>query len=60
MTSYGAGPNDLKEALKLISNSKINVNDMITHSLGLAETGLGFKLVAGAGESVKVIIKPHG
>ncbi len=59
MTSYGAGPDDLKEALKLISNSKINVNDMITHSLGLAETGIGFKLVAGAGNSMKVIIKPQ-
>jgi len=60
MTSYGACPNDLREALKLISEGMINVNDMITHRLSLEETGLGFKLVANAGNSMKVIIKPHG
>jgi len=32
---------------------------MITHRLSLAETGLGFRLVAEAGESIKVIIEPH-
>lgn len=59
MTSYGAGPNELKEALKLIDNEKINVSNMITHRLGLGETGLGFRLVAEAGESIKVIIEPN-
>jgi L-iditol 2-dehydrogenase len=32
---------------------------MITHRLGLAETGLGFKLVAGARDSIKVVIEPQ-
>jgi L-iditol 2-dehydrogenase len=32
---------------------------MITHRLPLAETGVGFKLVAEAKESIKVIIEPH-
>jgi L-iditol 2-dehydrogenase len=58
MTSYGAAPADLEEALKLIEERKVNVHDMITHRLGLAETGLGFKLVADAKESLKVIIEP--
>jgi hypothetical protein len=31
---------------------------MITHRLSLAETGVGFQLVAAAGESIKVIIEP--
>jgi len=57
-TSYGAAPNDLEGALELIKNKKINVNDMITHRLSLAETEKGFKLVAEAKESLKVIIKP--
>jgi len=59
MTSYGAGPSDLKEALKLIENRVVNVRDLITHQLSLDEVGLGFDLVARAGESLKVIIKPH-
>jgi hypothetical protein len=32
---------------------------MFWYRLSLAETGLGFQLVAGAGESIKVIIEPH-
>lgn len=59
MTSYGAGPDDLEEALKLIADHRVNVHDMITHRLGLEEAGLGFKLVAEAGESLKVIIEPQ-
>lgn len=59
ITSYGAGPGDLKESLKLISDRKVNVHDMITHRLSLKEAGLGFKLVADAGESLKVIIEPQ-
>lgn len=59
MTSYGAGPEDLKEALRLIRDHQVNVHGMITHRLSLAEIGLGFKLVADAGESLKVIIEPQ-
>lgn len=59
MTSYGAAPRDLKEALELLSGRRINVRDMITHRLGLAEAGLGFKLVAEAKDSLKVIIEPQ-
>lgn len=59
MTSYGAAPRDLEEALKLIEERKVNVHDMITHRLSLTETGLGFRLVAEAKESLKVIIEPQ-
>jgi len=59
MTSYGAAPNDLKEALKLLTKQQINVRDMITHRLGLTDAGLGFKLVAEAKDSLKVIIEPQ-
>lgn len=58
-TSYGAGPDDLEESLKLIVKKKVNVHDMITHRLSLEEIGLGFKLVAEAEESLKVIIEPQ-
>jgi len=32
---------------------------MITHRLSLDEAGLGFRLVAEAGEALKVILYPH-
>lgn len=59
ITSYGAAPDDLREALKLINEHRVNVRDMITHRLGLDEIQLGFELVAEAGESLKVIIEPQ-
>jgi L-iditol 2-dehydrogenase len=59
VSSYGASPLDITAAIELIRTGRVWVNDMITHRLGLADTGDGFKLVAGAGESMKVIIEPH-
>ena len=57
--SYGASPEDLETAIDLISSGMVSVRDMITHRLGLADTGLGFRLVAEAKESIKVIIEPQ-
>lgn len=56
-TSYGAAPQDNNEALEFISAGKINVNDMITHSLGIDEIAKGFKLAAEGKECLKVVIK---
>jgi L-iditol 2-dehydrogenase len=58
-TSYAGSPADYAAALKLIQAHRVRVREMITHRLSLAETGLGFKLVAGAQESLKVIIEPQ-
>jgi len=58
-SSYGGSPADCAAALDLIQAGKIRVREMITHRLGLAETGLGFQLVARAQDSLKVIIKPQ-
>jgi L-iditol 2-dehydrogenase len=58
-SSYAAVKCDLEEAIQLLKEKKINVKDMITHRLGLAETGLGFQLVANAKDSMKVIIEPQ-
>ena len=55
-SSYGAAPDDLKEALELIKNKKINVKDMITHKLPLGKIQEGFRIVAEAKESLKVVI----
>ena len=59
MTSYGAAPLDLSVALELIRARRVPVREMITHRLSLAETGLGFQLVAEAQDSIKVIIEPQ-
>jgi L-iditol 2-dehydrogenase len=58
-SSYGGSPADYAAALDLIQAGKIRVREMITHRLGLAETGLGFRLVARAQDSLKVIIEPQ-
>jgi L-iditol 2-dehydrogenase len=58
-SSYGGSPADYAAALELIRAGKIRVEEMITHRLGLAETGLGFQLVARAKDSLKVIIEPQ-
>ena len=57
-SSYGAAPDDLKEALELIRNEKIDVKSMITHEFPLEEIQKGFKIVSEAKDSLKVIIKP--
>jgi L-iditol 2-dehydrogenase len=57
-SSYGAAPADLEAALALIAENKINVKDTITHTLPLAQIQEGFKIVAEARESLKVVLEP--
>jgi L-iditol 2-dehydrogenase len=57
--AYGGSPLDIVEATELIRARRLPVAGMITHRLPLAETGLGFRLVAEARESLKVIIEPQ-
>lgn len=59
ISSYAATPAEHLEALELISTQKVAVKDLITHRLGLDRIGEGFRLVAEAAESLKVIIFPH-
>jgi L-iditol 2-dehydrogenase len=57
-SSYGAAPADLEAALELIADKKINVQDTITHIMPLREIQAGFKIVAEARESLKVVLVP--
>jgi len=59
LPTYGGSPFDITCAIELIRSRRLPVKEMITHRLSLAETGLGFKLVVEAKESMKVIIEPH-
>lgn len=57
--SYAAVTQDIEEAIDLLKNKEINVNDMITHRFGLSNIQKGFDLVARADKSIKVIIEPN-
>jgi len=56
-TAYGAAPADLQTALDLIATKRVRVDDLVTHRLPLDRIAEGFRLVAGAAESVKVVIE---
>jgi len=59
MPSYGNSPPEAALAIELIRNGSIPVRKLITHRLGLKDTGLGFKLAAEAKKCLKVIIEPQ-
>jgi L-iditol 2-dehydrogenase len=60
ITSYYCGPPDIEEALNLIAERKVTVDDMITHRLPLDRVAEGFRMVIEGHDSLKVIIRPHG
>ncbi|MCG2718744.1 MAG: alcohol dehydrogenase catalytic domain-containing protein [Nanoarchaeota archaeon] len=59
LTSYGAAPKDLYNALQLIKHKRVEVEDMVSHKFPLEEIIEGFELTAKGGESMKVLIMPH-
>jgi L-iditol 2-dehydrogenase len=59
ITTYYCGPTDLEQALDLIANEAIKVDDLITHRLPLADADKGFKMLLDGSDSLKIIIKPH-
>ena len=58
-TSYGAAPNDIETSLQLLATKKLNITEMITHKLPLQQAQEGFRLMAEAGQSLKVILQPN-
>jgi L-iditol 2-dehydrogenase len=58
VSSYGAAPVDLEEALELIRGGKIDVKSLITHRLKLEDIQKGFKTAGEAKDSLKVIVVP--
>jgi L-iditol 2-dehydrogenase len=59
MPSYGNSPLDATVAIELIRSGRVPVGKMITHRLPLDKAGIGFRLVAEGGDSLKVIIEPQ-
>jgi len=58
-STYAAEGKDLTDAIELLSSKRVKIEDMITHKLPMKETPIGFKLVADAKDSMKVIIEPQ-
>ena len=59
VSTYAGGPRDIADAIKLIRFKNVTVIDMISHKLPLSEAAKGFKLVAQAQESIKVVLYPQ-
>ena len=58
VSTYAGGPRDIADAIEMIRFKKVAVTDMISHKLPLSEAAKGFKLVAQAQESTKVVLYP--
>ncbi len=56
--SYGASPADLKEAIALIKDGRINAQKMVTHRVKLSNIQQGFKIASEPSNSLKVIVVP--
>ncbi len=57
VTSYSAGPNDTREALTLLADG-LPLAGLVTHRFGLDSIAEAYRLVADAGDALKVIVYP--
>jgi L-iditol 2-dehydrogenase len=58
VTSYSAGPNDTREALRILVEG-LPVGPLISHRFALADAEAAYQVAAGAGEARKVIVYPQ-
>jgi L-iditol 2-dehydrogenase len=56
--SYGAAPDDIRQAIYLIEGGAISVGQMVTHSVPFSAIQQGFKIVSEARDSLKVVVVP--
>ncbi len=59
LSSYGAAPRDLREAVDWIDHGVLDVTRLVTHRLPLGEIGRGFQMMVAGRESLKIIIDPR-
>jgi L-iditol 2-dehydrogenase len=55
--SYSAGPADMRAALALIASGRVDPLPLVTHRLGLDETGRALELQR-SGEAIKALVVP--
>ncbi|MEW6587174.1 MAG: zinc-binding dehydrogenase, partial [Nitrospirota bacterium] len=56
--SYGAAPDDIQAAMRLVANKRIRVASLITHRLPLSNTQEAFRIASEGKNSLKVIVVP--
>jgi L-iditol 2-dehydrogenase len=56
ITSYSCGPDDTREACRLIEKGVVSAGKLVTHIFPVEETGEAFKLTARAENSLKSLI----
>jgi len=56
ITSYSCGPDDTREACKLIGKGVVSAGKLVTHRFPIEETGEAFRLTAKAENSLKSLI----
>jgi L-iditol 2-dehydrogenase len=54
--AYSCGPNDTREALRLIEKGVVRASQLVTHRFPLADTQLAFDITRSAGDSIKTIV----
>ncbi len=59
-TSYGAAPADNVQAMELLREKNVSIDDMITHRMPLEDIQKAFKTASSGADSLKIIIEPHG
>jgi len=57
-SSYGGSPRDIRDSINLLREKRLVVTDLITHVLPLGKAAEGFRLVARAQDSIKVVLRP--
>lgn len=58
VSSYAAAPHDMREALDLISNNRVNVSDMITDRIALSDISEGFRSAERSDNNLKIVVLP--
>ena len=58
--SYSAGPVETREALNLIAEGELELDDLVTHRFGLDGVGEALQLAKQADDSLRSVIYPHG
>jgi len=56
VTTYSCGPNDTREALRLIRGGLVTADKLVTHRFAIKDTETAFRITAEAGESLKCLI----
>ncbi|HEX7052195.1 MAG TPA: alcohol dehydrogenase catalytic domain-containing protein [Longimicrobiales bacterium] len=60
LQSYSCGPDETREALRLLAAGTIETGSLITHRTGLEGVGAALERAAGKGEGLKTVVYPGG